>query len=104
MPDLRNSKVVDLVNRLREHGYAVDVHDPLADPAEAAELYGIALLPTLPEQDDYDAVSPRYRTAPTPGSTPRRWPDCSVRAACSPISRGSGASASCRKASAAGRS
>ena len=47
LPDLRNSKVASLVNRLRDHGHQVDVHDPLADAAEAAELYGIALRPTL---------------------------------------------------------
>ena len=51
VPDLRNSKVAALVNRLRDHGYRVDVHDPLADPAEAAELYGIALRPTLEAVD-----------------------------------------------------
>jgi UDP-N-acetyl-D-galactosamine dehydrogenase len=43
LPDLRNSRVVDLVRALGEKGYAVDVHDPLADPAEAKALYGIEL-------------------------------------------------------------
>jgi UDP-N-acetyl-D-glucosamine/UDP-N-acetyl-D-galactosamine dehydrogenase len=56
VPDLRNSKVAALVNRLRDHGYRVDVHDPLADPAEAAELYGIALRPTLEAVESYDCV------------------------------------------------
>lgn len=56
VPDLRNSKVASLVNRLRDHGYRVDIHDPLADPAEAAELYGIALRPTLDIAEPYDCV------------------------------------------------
>lgn len=56
VPDLRNSKVASLVNRLRDHGYRVDIHDPLADPAEAAELYGITLRPTLDAAEPYDCV------------------------------------------------
>ncbi|MEA3033401.1 MAG: UDP-N-acetyl-D-glucosamine/UDP-N-acetyl-D-galactosamine dehydrogenase, partial [Sphingomonadales bacterium] len=43
VPDLRNSKVVDLVRRLESHGHAVTVHDPLADSGEARREYGIAL-------------------------------------------------------------
>ena len=43
VPDLRNSKVPDLVRELRAFGCEVDVCDPLADPAEALHEYGIAL-------------------------------------------------------------
>jgi UDP-N-acetyl-D-galactosamine dehydrogenase len=43
VPDLRNSKVVDLVRRLQSHGHVVTVHDPLADPAEARREYGLLL-------------------------------------------------------------
>ena len=42
-PDLRNSKVVDIVRELESYGMKVLVHDPLADPEEAAEHYGIKL-------------------------------------------------------------
>jgi len=42
-PDLRNSKVADVVAELREYGCEVYVHDPIADPAEAREEYGIEL-------------------------------------------------------------
>jgi UDP-N-acetyl-D-galactosamine dehydrogenase len=42
-PDLRNSKVVDIIDELREYRCNVVVHDPLADPAEAQHEYGIAL-------------------------------------------------------------
>lgn len=42
-PDLRNSKVVDIIDELREYRCDVVVHDPLADPAEARHEYGIGL-------------------------------------------------------------
>jgi len=45
VPDIRNSKVIDLVRRLKELGHEVDVTDPLADPAEVLDHYGIALTP-----------------------------------------------------------
>ncbi len=43
LPDLRNSKVVDLIRGLRSRGHRVDVHDARADPAEAMTLYGETL-------------------------------------------------------------
>jgi UDP-N-acetyl-D-galactosamine dehydrogenase len=43
VPDLRNSRVIDLIERLRWLGHEVTVHDPLADPAEARHEYGIEL-------------------------------------------------------------
>lgn len=42
-PDLRNSKVVDVVRELREYGCEVHVHDPIAVPNEALQEYGINL-------------------------------------------------------------
>jgi UDP-N-acetyl-D-galactosamine dehydrogenase len=56
VPDLRNSRVADLVAGLGAAGLQVDVHDPLADHAEAAAVYGIDLLETLALEADYDAV------------------------------------------------
>jgi UDP-N-acetyl-D-galactosamine dehydrogenase len=44
-PDLRNSKVADIVAELRDFGCDVVVHDPLAEPAEALHEYGIELVP-----------------------------------------------------------
>jgi UDP-N-acetyl-D-galactosamine dehydrogenase len=44
-PDLRNSRVVDIIAELEEYCCQVQVHDPLADPAEAREEYGIELCP-----------------------------------------------------------
>lgn len=42
-PDLRNSKVADLVRELESYGVEIHVHDPVADPDEAREEYGLAL-------------------------------------------------------------
>jgi UDP-N-acetyl-D-galactosamine dehydrogenase len=52
VPDLRNSRVIDVIRRLQALGQQVAVHDPLADPAEARHEYGIAL--------DADALSGTY--------------------------------------------
>ncbi len=45
VPDLRNSRVPDIVAELREFGIAALVADPLADPAEAKRQYDIELMP-----------------------------------------------------------
>jgi UDP-N-acetyl-D-galactosamine dehydrogenase len=42
-PDLRNSKVIDIIRELREYGCDVLVHDPLACPREAQHEYGVSL-------------------------------------------------------------
>ena len=44
VPDLRNSRVPDIVAELREFGIEALVDDPLADPAEAKREYGIELV------------------------------------------------------------
>jgi UDP-N-acetyl-D-glucosamine/UDP-N-acetyl-D-galactosamine dehydrogenase len=44
-PDLRNSKVIDIINELKDYGIKVQVCDPLADPAEALREYGLPLVP-----------------------------------------------------------
>jgi UDP-N-acetyl-D-glucosamine/UDP-N-acetyl-D-galactosamine dehydrogenase len=44
-PDIRNSKVIDIIRELEEYGVRVQVHDPLVDPAEAAHEYGVELVP-----------------------------------------------------------
>ena len=42
-PDLRNSKIADVVQELKDFGCEVLVHDPIADPEEAFHEYGLAL-------------------------------------------------------------
>jgi UDP-N-acetyl-D-galactosamine dehydrogenase len=52
-PDLRNSKVADVVRELQDYGCEVSVHDPIAEPAQAKHEYGIELTPweRLPQAD-----------------------------------------------------
>ena len=44
-PDLRNSKVIDIIRELEDYGITVQVSDSMADPAEALHEYGINLCP-----------------------------------------------------------
>ena len=43
VPDIRNTRVIDMVNELQEFGFEVAVHDPNADSAEVDEEFGIKL-------------------------------------------------------------
>jgi UDP-N-acetyl-D-glucosamine/UDP-N-acetyl-D-galactosamine dehydrogenase len=54
-PDLRNSKVVDVVRELESFGAQVDVHDPWVDAADARHEYGIRPLRHLKPRH-YDAI------------------------------------------------
>jgi UDP-N-acetyl-D-galactosamine dehydrogenase len=44
-PDLRNSKVIDVIRELKSFGCTVHVHDPVAESAEAEHEYGVSLTP-----------------------------------------------------------
>lgn len=44
-PDIRNSKVIDIIRELEDYGMKVQVHDPLADKVDAQHEYGISLIP-----------------------------------------------------------
>ncbi|MBM4231753.1 MAG: Vi polysaccharide biosynthesis UDP-N-acetylglucosamine C-6 dehydrogenase TviB [Gammaproteobacteria bacterium] len=54
-PDIRNSKVADVVRELEKYGAKVEVYDPWASPAETRHEYGIKLVGTL-KRGRYDAV------------------------------------------------
>lgn len=54
-PDTRNTKVIDIVNELKEYGIAPVISDPAADADEAARLYGIHFV-NMEEIKDMDAV------------------------------------------------
>ena len=54
-PDLRNTRVVDIVEELKGYNIAVDVHDPWIDPEEARHEYGINPV-EAPLPGTYDAV------------------------------------------------
>lgn len=44
-PDLRNSKVIDIIRELEDYGIVVQATDPLADPTEAQHEYNVTLTP-----------------------------------------------------------
>ena len=54
-PDIRNSRVVDIVTELKEYGVEVDVADPWVDPAEVEHEYGLSLVKE-PQAGAYDGV------------------------------------------------
>ncbi|GAB6095739.1 Vi polysaccharide biosynthesis UDP-N-acetylglucosamine C-6 dehydrogenase TviB [Desulfatiferula olefinivorans] len=54
-PDLRNTRVVDMVKELSDYNARVDVYDPWVNPAEAVHEYGITPI-EKPEKGAYDAV------------------------------------------------
>lgn len=55
-PDLRNTKVVDIINALRNYNVQVDVYDPWIDVAEAQHEYGLQCLAHPPGAGQYAAV------------------------------------------------
>ena len=54
-PDIRNTRVIDIVRELNGYDARVDIYDPWADAREAHEEYGIELMSKLPESH-YDAI------------------------------------------------
>jgi UDP-N-acetyl-D-glucosamine/UDP-N-acetyl-D-galactosamine dehydrogenase len=55
-PDLRNTRVVDLVRELEGYSARVDIYDPWADAGEARAEYGVTLLGEPPAPGAYDAI------------------------------------------------
>jgi UDP-N-acetyl-D-galactosamine dehydrogenase len=56
VPDLRNTRVVDIIAKLRAKGHLVDVHDPFADTEDAARFYQVDLKHSLDDLSGYDAL------------------------------------------------
>ncbi|WP_133406239.1 Vi polysaccharide biosynthesis UDP-N-acetylglucosamine C-6 dehydrogenase TviB [Parashewanella tropica] len=54
-PDVRNTKIIDIVNELKDFNMSVDVYDKWASPEEVKHEYGIELISEL-KQDHYDGV------------------------------------------------
>ncbi|WP_457572823.1 Vi polysaccharide biosynthesis UDP-N-acetylglucosamine C-6 dehydrogenase TviB [Desulfolithobacter sp.] len=54
-PDLRNTRVTDIIDELKSYGANVEVYDPWADHDEARALYGVTMTGELPD-NHYDAV------------------------------------------------
>ncbi|NEV62848.1 nucleotide sugar dehydrogenase [Thiorhodococcus minor] len=54
-PDLRNTRVVDIIRELEDYGLQCDVHDPWVNPSEAEHEYGIRLI-GQPAANQYDGI------------------------------------------------
>lgn len=54
-PDIRNTKIVDMVQALKEYDLGLDIYDPWVDSMEAEHEYGLAPVPNL-EFGQYDAI------------------------------------------------
>ncbi|MBY4675990.1 Vi polysaccharide biosynthesis UDP-N-acetylglucosamine C-6 dehydrogenase TviB [Marinobacterium arenosum] len=54
-PDIRNTRVLDLLDEFADYQIEVDIHDPWVDPQDARHEYGIELV-ERPQPGDYDAV------------------------------------------------
>lgn len=54
-PDLRNTRIVDIVAELKDYNCAVDVYDPWVSPQEAQHEYGITPI-EAPKPGSYDAI------------------------------------------------
>jgi UDP-N-acetyl-D-galactosamine dehydrogenase len=54
-PDVRNTKVIDVIKELKEYETAVTVYDPWANPVEVKHEYGLDILTKMPEER-FDAV------------------------------------------------
>ena len=80
-PDLRNTRVVDIIDELRKFNTRVDVHDPWVDAAEAEHEYGLSPV-AEPEPGAYDAlilaVAHRQFAEQGPGLRTLGKPDCVV--------------------------
>jgi UDP-N-acetyl-D-galactosamine dehydrogenase len=73
VPDIRNSKAIDVVEGLRRRGHEVALHDPLADPVETRHEYGLML--------DGAALDASYNLvlAAVPHDQYRRLEDSAIR-------------------------
>lgn len=56
-PDIRNSKVIDVIKGLQDFGCHIDVYDPWADPKEVYEEYKIKLIKTIDKESYYAVVA-----------------------------------------------
>lgn len=54
-PDIRNTKIVDMVKALKEYDLDLDIYDPWVDPQEVEHEYGLAPISSL-KMGDYDAI------------------------------------------------
>lgn len=74
-PDIRNSRVIDIIRELQDFGCMVDVFDPLAAPAEVMHEYELSLITDLDElpSEGYQTVVAAVGHTEFRGCNPREW-------------------------------
>jgi len=72
-PDIRNTKVVDLISGLERYGLAVEVVDPWVDPEEALREYGLSVVSDIPPVVRYGAVVAAVAHRQFTELTAERW-------------------------------
>ena len=55
-PDIRNSRVVDVINQLKDFDCTVEVFDPVADPDEVRHEYGIDIISRIDQLTSYEGI------------------------------------------------
>jgi len=55
-PDVRNTKVIDIIRHLQSYHLDVHIYDPWADPHEVMEEYGVSTVNEFPDDHKYNAV------------------------------------------------
>ncbi|EPF69386.1 Vi polysaccharide biosynthesis UDP-N-acetylglucosamine C-6 dehydrogenase TviB [Acinetobacter rudis] len=55
-PDIRNTKIVDMVKALKEYDLDLDIYDPWVDPEEVEKEYGLRPITHVEPQGQYDAI------------------------------------------------
>lgn len=55
--DVRNTKVIDVINALKSYGHDVEVHDPCAIPEEVKKEYDLDIVSALPKDKKYDCIA-----------------------------------------------
>jgi UDP-N-acetyl-D-galactosamine dehydrogenase len=73
-PDVRNTKVIDIVRELEGLQRKVDIYDPWIDPAEAEHEYGVRPMAQKPEANTYDAIVSGRGASRIPATGRRRHP------------------------------
>jgi len=72
-PDLRNTKVVDVIEALRSYGMTPLVVDPWVDPKEAQDEYGLSVVPEIPGGSRYAAVVAAVAHREFAALEPQQW-------------------------------
>ena len=70
VPDLRNSKVIDIVRELAAFGLSVQIHDPLASPRDAKREFGLELV----DENDLKPADAVVLAVPHKTYRERGWP------------------------------